>query len=203
MPLPTIRIKYGWLLASVTAEALHASHGKNSQLAPHKEFIKTAEKYEAWWRPHEEAILYGMCHILGLTFRQNVIDVYVSPWFTPISDPLVVGPAFRSEDALVNTLTHELIHRLLIDNTSFPHDHHFSKGWRTVFGEEHEQKVLVHIPVHAVMKMLYLDVINRPDLLALDREITRNNKPYADAWRYVDETGYKVIIGKLSALRDS
>jgi hypothetical protein len=28
-----------------------------------------------------------------------------------LCDMLIVGPAFRSEDSLVNTITHELIHR--------------------------------------------------------------------------------------------
>jgi len=196
--IPKVRIKYAWLLAGEASVVMNEKYGDGTPLMTYEHFDAIAKKYEAWWRPHNDKILHGICDILGLQFRQNIIDINVAPWFNPISDPMVIGPAFQSEDALVNTIAHELIHRLLTDNTSVPYDHDLLADWRKLFGDKHDWNTLVHIPVHAVMKKLYLDVINRPDLLALDIEVTKNNPPYAAAWAYVQKGDCIDIIKSLS-----
>lgn len=99
---------------------------------------------------------------------------------------------------MVNTITHELIHRLLIDNTLIDYEHDFIPDWEQLFGANHTWNTLVHIPVHAVMKQLYLDKINRPDLLELDLEETKNNPPYVAAWQYVNDNDYAEIVSSLS-----
>lgn len=196
--IPQIRIKYGWLLAGEASVVMNEKYGDGTPLRTYDEYEAVANQYRAWWKPHNDAILTGLCTVLNLTFRQDFIDIYVAPWFNPISDPLVIGPAFQSEDALVNTLTHELTHRLLTDNTSTEIEHDFLSDWRALFGDDHDWNTLVHIPVHAVMKTLYLDIINRPDLLALDKVQTKDNAPYALAWKYVDERDYRHIVKVLS-----
>ena len=59
--------------------------------------------------------------------------------------------------------------------------------------------MLVHIPVHAVHKAIYLDVLNEPK--RLERDISNNkmhkSKDYIDAWNYVHKHGYEEIINKL------
>lgn len=201
--IPKIRIKYAWLLSGEASVVMNEKYGDGTPLRTSDEYVKVTEQYETWWRPHNDKVLYGLCNILGLEFRQNVIDVNVAPWFNPISDPMVVGPAFVSEDALVNTLTHELIHRLLTDNTSTDYYHDFLSDWETLFGSDHNKKTLIHIPVHAVMKSLYIDTINRPDLLEYDIRETKHNKPYADAWEYVQKNDYDDIVRKLSISKTS
>jgi len=196
--IPEIRIKYAWLLAGETAEIMNEKYGDGTPLRPFEEYEAIATKYNTWWAPHSSKILYGICDILDLEFRQNIIDINIAPWFNPISDPMVIGPAFQSEDALVNTLTHELIHRLITDNNSIDYDHDFLKDWKELFGSDHKFNTLVHIPVHAVMKKLYLDVIDRPDLLKFDIEDLSTNLPYADAWKYVNKHEYNEIIDSLS-----
>lgn len=199
--IPDIRIRYAWLLAGEASVVMHEKYGGEEPLAPHEHFQGVAEKYRVWWAPHSDKIIHGMCDILDLEFRQKSIDVYVAPWFNPISDPLVVGPAFYTEDTFVNTLTHELIHRLLTDNTAMPFGYNSIPDWERLFGENHTQSTLVHIPVHAVMKKLYLEEVGRPDLFELDMRVTENNPPYADAWKYVNENGYSEIIAKFLTLR--
>lgn len=200
---PEIRIKYGWLLASVTSGALNEKFGDGSAVASYDEFNKITTQYSAWWNAHENEIIEGICNILDLRFRQNIIDIYVSPWFTPISDPMTIGPGFKTSNSLINILTHELIHRLITDNTSIEYDHDFVSDWVELFGKDHNQKTLVHIPVHATMKQLYLDTLNRPDLLELDIETTKHNKPYADAWKYVQANDYTAIVKSLTASKFS
>lgn len=203
MSLPQIRFKYGWLLAEVTAEALSRKNNSTEPLGTDDELLAITKKYEAWWAPYNDQIVKGICSVLGLTFKQNVIDVYVSPWFTPISDPLVIGPAFRSQDALISTVSHELIHRILTDNTSVDPTRDLLQDWKDAFGTNHDKKVLVHIPVHAVLKQLYVSVLDRPDLVELDIKNTKHNKPYAQAWDYVQAHDHAEIIRALSISKSS
>jgi len=196
--IPLVRIKYAWLLSGSASVIMNEKYGDGTPLGTSNEYVKIAQKYEEWWRPFNDRILNGICDILNLEFSQNIIDVYMAPWFSPISDPMVIPPIYRSPDMLINTVTHELIHRLLTDNTSVAYGHNFVSDWKALFGDHHEWKTIVHIPVHAVMKKLYLDVLNRPDLLALDIEKVEKNKPYRDAWTYVNTNDYVAIIDKLS-----
>src|SRR5919199_1161053 len=96
-------------------------------------------------------ILLSMTETLGSSFRQNIIDVYIAPWFHAFSDPLVIGVT-KEPDVFVDTLTHELLHRLLTDNTTIPYETDLIAEWRKLFGNNHNFKVLVHIPVHAIHK---------------------------------------------------
>ncbi len=201
--IPSVRIKYAWLLSDVASGVLNEKYGDGTPLRSYDEYVEIASKYQKWWNPHNDAILQGICKILDLEFRQNIIDVNVAPWFTPISDPMVVGPAFESQDQFINTLTHEMIHRLITDNTAIDYDHNFVQDWKKLFGESHDWNTLVHIPVHAVMKKLYLDVLNRKGLFELDIEETKNYKPYADAWKYVNANDYNEIINSLSISKSS
>lgn len=173
--------------------------GDGTPLRSFKEYEKIATKYEKWWRPHNDEFLRGICDILKLEFRQNIIDVYVAPWFSPISDPMVIGPAFKNQDDLVNTLAHEMLHRLITDNTTYGYDFDFLTQWRGLFGDTHSQNTLIHIPVHAAMEALYTDILDRPDLLELDIKQTAEYKAYKDAWKYVKKVGYRQIIDQLLA----
>lgn len=199
--IPAVRIKYAWLLANGASVVMNEKYGDGTPLRTYDEYVEVVEQYRKWWQPHNDKILHGLCDILDLEFSQNIIDVNVAPWFTPISDPMVIGPGFKSEIALVNTITHELIHRLLTDNTSLHYEHDFFTDWKNLFGDDHDWNTLIHIPVHAVMKRLYLDVIDRPDLLEFDIEDTKDNPPYAAAWSYVNGNEYAKIVESLSAPR--
>jgi hypothetical protein len=201
--LPKIRISYSWLLSGQASEIMNEKYGDGTPLRTFEEYEAVVEKYDKWWSPFGEDILNGLCNILQLEYRQNIIDIYVAPWFSPISNPMVIGPAYHSMNALINTITHELIHRLLIDNTSINYKHDLLTDWKILFGDNHDFNTLVHIPVHAVMKRLYLDVIDRPDLLKLDIDDVSNNKPYAQAWDYVNNNDYVDIIGKLKISKSS
>lgn len=201
--IPEVRFKYAWLLSDVASVVMNEKYGDGTPLRSHDEYEKIAQKYQEWWRPYNDSALQGICSILDLQFRQNIIDVNIAPWFSPISDPMVIGPAFESQDELVNTIIHEMIHRLITDNTSIEYNHDFISDWKKLFGGSHDWNTLVHIPVHAVMKKLYLDILNRPDLIELDMEQLREQQAYSDAWRYVNENNYSEIVDSLSISRSS
>ena len=105
----------------------------------------------------------------------------------------------REPDVFVDTLTHELLHRLLTDNTSAPYETMLTDEWQKLFGKNHTFGTLVHIPGHAVHKAIYLDILKEPK--RLKRDIAENNKynatDYINAWDYVEKHGYKEIIKQL------
>jgi hypothetical protein len=201
--IPEIRISYSWLLSGQASEIMNEKYGDGTSLRTFEEYEAIVEKYDKWWSPFGEDILNGLCDILQLEYRQNIIDIYVAPWFSPISNPMVIGPAFHSQNALINTITRELIHRLLTDNTSINYKHDLLTDWKILFGDNHDFNTLVHIPFHAVMKRLYLDVIDRPDLLKLDIDDVSSNKPYALAWDYVNNHDCVELINKLDISKSS
>lgn len=194
--MPKIRFKYGWLVAGEASLVLNDTWGDGTPLRTQEEYFEIAKKYQGWWRPDGDTILAAMTEVLGLRFSQTEIDIYVVPWFNAISDPMIIGPAFPTRDELVNVVTHELLHRLLTENTVTDYTHDYLSDWKELFGDL-EFNTLVHIPVHAVMKKIYLDKLHRPDLLDLDKRLVQKNQPYANAWTYVDENGFEEIIHKL------
>jgi hypothetical protein len=111
---------------------------------------------------------------------------------------MVIG-VMREPDQFIDTLTHELIHRLLTDNTSLPFDTKYLSRWGKLFGKDHTFGTLVHIPVHAVHKAVYLDILNEPDRLERDVQENKSAKAedYIAAWEYVEKHGYRAIIDKL------
>ncbi len=197
--LPVIRIKDAWLLRENASQHLHELWAsKGDVLADDKWMEKRVAEYQEAWQPIEKTILTGMTEILELSFRQNIIDVYIAPWFRAFSDPMVIG-VMQEPDVFVDTLTHELIHRLLTDNTTVPHETMLLEEWQKLFGKKHTFGTVVHIPVHAVHKAIHVDLLKQPE--RLKRDIAANKKyeatDYIAAWDYVDKHDYKEIIKKL------
>jgi hypothetical protein len=105
-------------------------------------------------------------------------------------------------DHFVDLLTHELIHRLLTDNNKFTiqgSGNDLGDRWSQLFGSNHSFGCLIHIPVHAVHKAVYLDVIKSPERLKRDLKITKkfNQEAYVSSWKYVEDRDYKDIVVKL------
>ncbi len=194
---PEVRFRYAWLLANAASVHLNEKWGDGTPLQSAEFYSDIAIKYAKWWKPDGVNILSGMCDITGLNFHQNTIDVYVAPWFHAFSSPMVVGVIFKTKDSLVNTVTHEIIHRLLTDNTTYDYDYDFVSVWREMFGEDLSENALVHVPVHAIMQKLYVDVLHRPDLVELDKKLVADYPDYTAAWDYVNKVGYEDVIIKL------
>lgn len=197
--LPQIRIKNAWLLRNAASVHLHKLWGEGEELVSIEWIDKKVDIYRKAWLPYETKVLNGICNTLGLSFRQNIIDVYIAPWFMAFSDPMVIGVIYEPKD-FVDVLTHELLHRLLTDNSVIDRMHFaYDKEWQRLFGKKHSFKALVHIPVHAVHKAIYLDVLDEPERFIHDVVMvhTHNSTAYIEAWDYVEKYGYEHIIEQL------
>lgn len=195
---PTIRIKDAFLLRENASEKLNKLKGGGKPLRSNKQYEHIVESYQKAWQPYERTIIDAMCKLLVLEFQQNIIDVYIAPEFMPFSDPLVIGTDL-SPDFFIDILTHELLHRLLTDNTSTPYEADLFREWQQLFGKTHSFTTLVHIPVHAVHKAIYLDKLQEEDRLSREFKALKNKKAidYIKAWDYVNAHGHENIIKQL------
>lgn len=195
---PLIRIKDAWLLRANTSVHLNELWGEGKPLRDDDEYAEIAESYKKAWKPYEKKILAGIYETLGLEFNQNIIDVYIAPWFSAFSDPLIIG-VVAEPDVFVDCLTHELIHRLLTDNTLIDTELFLLPEWEKLFGHNHSFDTLVHIPVHAVHKAIYLSVLNDQKRMQRDIDGCINNgaEDYIKAWEYVNNHDYRKIINEL------
>jgi len=195
MNYPEIRIKYAWLLTENTWQPMMDFYDKGGKLRDFEEYESIADQYRKWWQPYEKQILEAMCETLNLEFKQNIIDVHIAPFFYAFSEPLVLGVVFDTKQKLVLNLTHELVHKLLLDNTTHDDTKTFEE-WTELFGEM-EFETLVHIPVHAMLHRIFIDILEQPELL--QNEVLET-KTYKDSWNYVQQHGYKAIIEKLKTI---
>jgi len=196
MSLPEIRIKNAWLLRDHASEHLNELWGDGTPLRTHEEYETIVATYQKAWWPYEQKILQGMCDTFGLTFRQAIIDVYIAPWFSAFSDPMVIGVT-NKPDRFVEILTHELLHRLLTDNVQTAYDTEYDVYWRELFGKELGWNVLLHIPVHAGLQAVFDDVLHEPKRTERDQQESKEWPDYNAAWEYVEKHGYKEIVQQL------
>lgn len=196
--LPEVRFQYSFLLKEQASHYIGKHFAPDTELRSDKYYTDIAIKYWDWWAPYSEQILRAMTEETGLEFYQNTIDIYVAPWFYAFSNPMVIGVKFKSQEELVAVVTHELLHRILTDNTSHEFWYDYQTEQRTLYGDEHSRVTLNHIPVHALLQKIFIDHLKRPDLLEIDRKSIDKNPHYAKAWEYVDTHGYQTIIDELN-----
>lgn len=200
--IPEVRIYYSYLLAGYESKILAEKF--DLKMDTEEQYIAWAGNYRNEWAKYESKIVPGLQKALGVKFYMKVIDVNCAPFFRPKSDPLIMN--FKNfPDKFVDELTHELCHVLLTDNDKVQiHSADEAKRadlikiWIELFGE-HSIDLLVHIPVQAMMKHIYLDVLKEPSRLERDKEDSKSygHTAYTGSWNYVEKHGYKEIIAKL------
>lgn len=197
---PEINIKNAFLLREGASKGLNELWGDGTPLHSHDHYQEIVNSYTEAWKSKEPLIMNAMQDILGLKFKHNIIDVYIAPWFAAFSDPVVIGIK-STPDKFIDKLTHELLHRLLtIDNTTLDLNEKgksLTAEWSDLFGDNHSWNTLIHIPVNAVLKSIYLDTLKDKKRLERDIEEHQKHEDYKKAWDYVESNDYKEIISKL------
>lgn len=188
--LPLIRIKYGWHLDGFFKSFTEFNPKFENKAYPAAEEVKLKIKeFGASWEPLRQLILSEMTRVLNLDFFQNTIDVYVVGRSRTFSDPLVISSHFPP-DEFVDILTHELIHRILTDNTKSVD---VKTIWEEMFPGK-ERLVRNHVLVHAVHEHLYREIMQ--DTKRLERDIKNSEQfpAYRESWDIVRKRGYKDLI---------
>lgn len=205
MTTPKIRIKKSFLLNDkvipLLQPELQATHRENEGS---DDFIdQKVREYSESWSAYENRIIPALCDVLGVEFNQNIIDIYVTPFINSISDPMIISTKYPADRA-IDVITHEISHRLLTDNDHLPlsDGRKLSDHWTEAFGD-HSFKTLVHIPVHALLEYIFTDVLDEPERLQRDMKFCRKFEAYDEAWKYVQATGYKVIIDRVRSIYKS
>lgn len=196
MQLPEIRIEYAWLIDPVYRAAFFADREKRRKRYPSPAAIRhRIHAYRRAWKVHETSILEGICRATSVGFAEKTITVHIvgrAP--RSVSYPLVTH-ARHSPDAFLDTLTHELIHHILVENTrgvSFlPAAAPLTRGEPPI--------VKTHVLVHAIHQYIYLDVLKDPARLRRDVQWSQKNPPYREAWAIIDRHGYRAILRRLRA----
>jgi hypothetical protein len=196
---PQIRIKNAWLLYQNASVHINKSRRSPKKLPEVKDIDKIVTNYQRAWSKFENKIIPGMQKLLGVKFAQEIIDVYIAPEFNAFSDPMVIGSKFKP-DYFVDILTHELLHRLLTDNNKVKNID-LMKEWKKIFGKNHNFAVLVHLPVHALHKSIWLDILKQPKRLKREREHMAKFKAtdYIKSIDYIDKHDYREIISRLKS----
>lgn len=210
-PLPEIRITFSHLLhkgeCQILDRALNDGENKIGDVAIYEE---KAGKYREAWREYEDVILRGIVEALDVPFYRSVIDVTLAPYFGHKSSPLILN--FNPDpDVFVDKLTHELLHVIQNDNAVYQSANHYtdkkldlSSTWRELYGT-HDQLTLVHIPLHALHKYIYLDILRDParlkrELTSLEASHTAAASVYLAAWDYVNQQDYHEMIEPIRAI---
>lgn len=194
---PKVRIEYGKFLDPIFLAYMKHEKGQTIFLS-HEEVEGKIISYRNEWRRFEEHVLTGLQELLKLNFNQNIIDVYVvTSHERAFSNPMVI-PAKYDADIFVDTLTHEIIHRIISDNAQ---GINFGPIFKDMFPD---QTILSrnHIFVHAVHSYIYLDILK--DEQRLRRNISRydtvpENNTYRISWKVVLEKGYQAVLKDLQA----
>lgn len=189
--IPKIIIEYNRFLDPIFISYVQSNPEWKSYPVPQKEeVLGRVENYKKEWVKHEQEILRGLCNITDLEFNRDVIDIYiVSVNPRQFSNPVIIKSGFPP-DEFVDTLTHELIHRLLVLNKIkkeiMVNDKYLSES----------DTVKNHVIVHALLKYIYLDILK--DKKRLEKNILRSKNhgtnEYARAWEIVKQEGYKNLI---------
>lgn len=191
--LPKIRIKYNRFLDPVFKAYIKSNPKWKDWIEPTETEVKErVKKYKEEWAKYEKEILEGICNTLGLNFSQNIIDVHiVSGNDRQFSNPVVIKSGFKP-DEFIESLSHELIHRLFSDNVQ---NVVVGKIFLEMFPDENEL-ARNHIITHATLEFIYLDILKDKERLA--KNIERSSKSsfpeYSRAWEIVEEKGYRELI---------
>ena len=192
--IPHIEFVYSWIYDNGRREnkLLQEKLKEQGDTYPSSEEIqKKMKECENNWRKEEKEILEKLAKIMALSWKEEKIKCYIMGRGKSISDPLTVTLSNKGEQ-FIDTLTHELIHQLQLQNVS-----RIKKWWEQVNEKYSKEPKLTknHILLHAVHTKLLKEIYNEE---RLKKNIVKSNDSpdYRLSWKIVSQEGYDNIIKK-------
>jgi hypothetical protein len=163
---------------------------------PSDDFIyKNTRKLDLKFKKYRGRVLNELASVTGLQWREKHIYVYITAGVGWFSMPLTMS-IHEKTDALLDTLIHELVHRILSENENWLL---IKKRWFDLMRKYKQEKMetRTHIPIHAIHKHIFLKFFSRSHL---NKEIKRMGqyKNYARSWEIVENDGFEDIIRSLN-----
>lgn len=148
---------------------------------PEKKDVKDkALLFEGVWKEKEDYILEKLTEVTGLSFKRNYFPIYiVSGAVRTFSNPIVVKSRLTPKE-FIETMVHELIHCLFVDNnedTNLLNSPKLYKNNHTLLF------AVLEAVLPGTMEGKNVDLTNFPE-----------NARYADAVSEVKKEGYTTII---------
>lgn len=156
------------------------------------EVVNIISQLEEAWSLVEKNILDEISDILKLDWKEEEITCYIVSNAHGISDPMTVGINDRNLDKIVNTVIHELTHRIFNQEKNI---RLVEPAWDWIKSKYKEENLITqnHIVCHSILKHLYLKFF---DAERLNQDIARCQKhdDYRKAWEIVEKDGYRKIL---------
>lgn len=157
------------------------------------EVQKYIEMVRPIWSSRERKILSAISGIVRLEWMEKEIKCYVVGSCVPFSDPLTMT-VYKDKERFIDTLTHELIHQIEVQNADEPGYRTYRKFLADRYNGE-PQITMNHILLFAVYMQLYSDLYGARGLARARKEFSGlNNPPYMRAWQVVRKEGYGNVI---------
>src|SRR3989344_7134378 len=117
--IPITHIKHNKFLEPMVQAYLKTQPNWKDWAIPSDEEIETnVQRYRKAWREIEGRALTGICDIMKLDFRINIVDIHiVSGLPRAFSKPIVIRSTYPTQE-FIDTLIHELIHVVLSENNN-------------------------------------------------------------------------------------
>lgn len=169
---------------------------KNQKYPSREEIINYTKKAERLWRKVENKILTEISKATKLKWKERRVICYVIGVGRPFSDPLTLRVFANDFDRFIDTLTHEMIHQIFIQNNKKYMK--WSKYVSKTYTDE-QRATKTHILLSAVHWKMFLKLFNKK---RLDNEIKRYQRDidYKRAWEIVEEETPNKILNKFYSI---
>lgn len=187
-----IVFKYSWIYDDQFREGYKSLKGNSKHKYPlREEIIKFKDELEKLWQKDGDKILNELSDVTGLKWKEDKTMCYIVGWSMPFSDPLTI-PVFKDLHYAFDTLIHELIHQLFIQNDEKGKDY-----WKYINANYKELpfNARIHIPVHAIHEHIFIKFFDRKRLNT-EIKIMSSYKDYKTSWEMVKKEGYRNIISE-------
>jgi hypothetical protein len=210
MKVPKIEFLWSW----VYQMEVHSQNVKTEEYdyeSYEKYVLDFIKKIEKEWNKKGNEILRYIGEITGLKWKEEKIKCYVIKISTliPFSYPLTIPIQFEtvegkiyvlSVERYIDMLFHELIHNIFIQNEKET-EKYFEYILNEKFNEE-EFNTVIHIPVHAIHKKIFMKFFNKKRL-ELEIEKSSYYPNYKRSWEIVNKKGEDSIIKELKDYVDT
>jgi Zn-dependent peptidase ImmA (M78 family) len=153
-----------------------------------QEFPRYVKKLQVKWDKINDKVFLTTSKVSGLKWKENVISCYVVPKVRPFSDPLTINTS-NELDFQIETITHELVHRLLHQNIDKIKSEKFKKEFKS-----ESMSTYNHILVHAILKLTYLHMFGEYKTKQYIKKYDKLPKSYQRVWEIVGKYGAKELI---------